>query len=321
MLLHLDIHLHLSEVTFLEQGERLNLQDSVTAEGKGLQNLYKEWVETIAGEFVRTTRFDPLHRADFEQALYNRLPSILAALQHEPLVMCEMTAGTKTHRVSLSRDLFIQKSKPTFSELLQLIKGVRGQYGGASQPLTLQMTHRIHRLPGCKEMVAKMTDTQVIELEPGCGAFGTLNLKDELSEQQDKGGVSYLMSRPWTKSSTTTDHSPSHSVTHTDMLPTHILYRSMAFPISDQPLAIGRGGPDDRVKVTLKGELAGISRRHCSIQRRSEGVVLTEHSSDGTFVDDTPVTDTTVLKLGQIIRVGTPGEKLQLIACLEKDET
>jgi hypothetical protein len=321
MLLHLDIHLHRSEVHFLEQGKSLNLQDSVTAEDQGLHNLHKEWVEAIAGEFVRTTRFDPLHRADFEQALYNRLPSILAALQHDPLVMCEMTAGPKTHRISLSRDLLIQKSEATFSELLRLIKDIRERYGGASQPVTLQLTHRISRLPGCKEMLAKMPDTQVIELEPGAGALGVLNLRDELSEQRVKKGVSYLMSRPWTKQHTMIPHPPSPRRGHAPMHPTHILYQNMAYPVSDQPLTIGRGGPEDGVRVTMEDELAGVSKRHCSIQFRSEEVVLTDYSTYGTFVDESPVTGTAVLKLGQIIRVGTPGEKLQLIACLEKDET
>ena len=321
MLLHLDIHLHGSEVNLLEQGKSLNLKDSVTAEGKGLHNLHREWVETIAAEFVRTTRFDPLHRADFEQALYNRLPSILMALQHEPLVMCEMTAGSKTHRVSLSRDLLIQKSETTFSELLRLIEGIRNRYDGASQPLTLQLTHRISRLPGCKEMVAKMTDTQTIELEPGSGAFGVLNLKEELTEQKGEKGVSYLMSRPWTKQHTMILHPSSQSVGHVPMQPTHILYRNMAYPISDQPLTIGWGGPEDGVRVTMSNGSAGVSRRHCSIQIRSKEVVLTDHNTNGTFVDEIPVKDTVVLKLGQIIRVGIPGEKLQLIACLEKDET
>ena len=67
--------------------------------------------------------------------------------------------------------------------------------------------------------------------------------------------------------------------------------------------------------------MAGVSERHCSVQLRSNEVVLTVHSSYGTFVDEAPATGTAVLKLGQVIRVGTPGEKFQLIACLEKDET
>ena len=44
-------------------------------------------------------------------------------------------------------------------------------------------------------------------------------------------------------------------------------------------------------------------------------------SDENSANDETPVTGTAVLKLGQTIKVGTPGEKLQLIACVETNET
>ena len=49
--------------------------------------------------------------------------------------------------------------------------------------------------------------------------------------------------------------------------------------------------------------------------------MLEDFSPYGTFVDEDRVTGSTVLLLGQVIRVGTPGEKLLLIACLDTDET
>ena len=210
-----------------------------------------------------------------------------------------------------------------FREILRVVAGIRERYGKPGQPVTLQLTHRISRLPGCKEMVAKMTDAQVLQLEPGSGAFGVLDLGDELSGQKVKRGVSFLTSRPWlgTTPRAAKHHPILEPVVHAAVRPTHLLYRNMAYPISDQPLIIGRGGPQDGVGVTMEDELAGVSRRHCSIQCRSKEVVLTDHSTYGTFVDEFRVSGTAVLKLGQIIRVGTPGEKLQLIACVEKDET
>ena len=323
MLLHLDIHLHQFEMNLLEQGERLILKDSIMTENNGLHELHRMWVEAIAGEFVRTTRFDPLHRADYEQALYNRLPAILVALQHEPFVMCEIPAGTKTHRVSLYRDPLIQKSETTFSELLRVIKDIQERYGGPSKPIALQLTHRIARLPGCREMVAKMTDTQVIELEPGSGASGVLNLRDELSAQKAKKGVSFLTSRPWKRigPSAVSSLPTEQTVTQATRTPTHILHRNIAYPISDQPLVIGLGGPQEGVSLTLDRNLAEVSNRHCSIQRRDKEVVLIDHSTNGTYIDEIKVSGTAVLKLGQTIRVGTPGVTLQLIACLDKDET
>ena len=52
-----------------------------------------------------------------------------------------------------------------------------------------------------------------------------------------------------------------------------------------------------------------------------KAVLLKDFSTYGTFVDDVRVKESIALQLGQIIRVGTPGEKLQLIACLSIDET
>lgn len=317
--LHLDIHLHRVEIAFLEQGDRLNLKDSVTIEGKGLHDLYKTWVETVAAEFIHTTRYDPLHEALSEQELYNRLPEVLVVLRHNTFVMFEMTAGHESYRVSLSRTLFTKKSEDLFREIDRQIGIIRKRHGREDQPVSLQLTQRIGRLPGCSEMMDNMTDVRVIELEPGSGAIGVLNLKGEISKQKARQGVPFLTSRPWQETLTDTGISSSWPPgTHDVELPTHVLYRNKAYPISDRPLVIGRGGLQDGVNVTVVGELSGISSRHCSIQRRSDEVVLIDHSTHGTFVDDIKVSGTVVLKLGQIVRVGTSGEKFQLIACVNR---
>jgi len=100
-----------------------------------------------------------------------------------------------------------------------------------------------------------------------------------------------------------------------------LLYRSAAYPLSDLPLTVGSGGIRDGIDIRMEGELAGVSKRHCSLQFQGDNVILTDHSVYGTFVDEVKVTKTVVLKLGQIIRVGTPGEELQLIACVGRNET
>ena len=57
------------------------------------------------------------------------------------------------------------------------------------------------------------------------------------------------------------------------------------------------------------------------MERRAGRLVLTDTSTYGTFVDGAKVAGETELAVGQTIRVGTPGEKLQVIACREHDET
>jgi pSer/pThr/pTyr-binding forkhead associated (FHA) protein len=50
-------------------------------------------------------------------------------------------------------------------------------------------------------------------------------------------------------------------------------------------------------------------------------VVLTDHSADGTYVDGVRVSGQHDLQLGQVVRIGTLGQELQLIASVEADET
>jgi hypothetical protein len=320
LLLHLDIHLHRSEVTFLEQGERLSQIDVATAKKKGLRHLYSEWVKAIAEALVRTTRFDPLHEASTEQELYDRLPAVMAGLEQNPSVPFEMVVGSKTYRVNLSRELFAVKAQGVFQEIGEMIDLMRKRHGKPGQPVALQITHRLAPMPGFREMLATLDGAQQRELEPGAGAFGALNLWQEFSSPEV--GVTLLTSRPWQskEAPAMTEHLSVTPISHEDTSPTHLLYRTVAYHLSDRPLVIGTGGTQDGIDVRIEGELAGVSRRHCSIQRRGEEVILTDHSTYGTFVDGEEVTGTALLRLGQVIRVGTPGEELQLITSLETDE-
>jgi hypothetical protein len=321
LLLHLDIHLHRSEVTFLEQGKRLTQKDVKTIRKKGLRHLYTEWVKAIAEAFVRTTRFDPLHEAATDQELYDRVPAVLARLRQNPSVSFEMAGGSKTYSVNLSRELFAAKAREVFKEIGEMIDLIRMRHGEPGQPVSLQITHRLAPLPGFGEMLATLDGTQERELDPGAGAFGALNLWEEFSNPKD--GVTLLTSRPWQseEAPARTEQLSVTPISHGDTSPTHVLYRAVAYPLSDRPLVVGTGGTQDGVDVRIEGELAGVSRRHCALQRRGEEVVLTDYSTYGTFVDDIKISGTVALKLGQFVRVGTPGETLQLIASTGEDET
>ena len=67
--------------------------------------------------------------------------------------------------------------------------------------------------------------------------------------------------------------------------------------------------------------MPGIDSKHISLRKSGDEAVLTVHGSGGTFVDGQRVSGTTVVRLGQVVRLGTPGIELHLIACVEHDET
>ena len=323
LLFHVDIHLHRAAVTCLQQTDSLSRHDLVAAAGKGLSYLHTEWVKGIAEEFVRTTRFDPLHQVASEQELYDRLPGVMAELRQNPAVTFELAAAAKTHRVTISRDLFVEKSEPVSSELRRLIADMRMRHGSSTSSLALLLTHRITRLPGWKDMLAEIPAVEIIELQSGSAALGALRLWDQLSDQAPSSGVALFTSRPWPTAPqppAVADQSVSPETTEATR-PTHVLYRSLAYPISDRPLIIGTGSTSEGVRLQIQGEAATVSRKHCTIQLRGDYVVLIDHSSSGTFVDETPVSDATILSVGQTIRFGTFGEELLLIASLETDAT
>lgn len=319
MLLHLDIHLHRIEVVYLKQGDHLTIEDSATTTEKGLNGLYREWVEVIAQEFVRSTRFDPTHQAATEQELYDRLPGVLSHLQRNSFQIFEMTEAATSYSITLNRDLLTRKAESCYREICRLIENMRNRHG-KNEAAVLQLSHRLTRLPGCSEMLAKVENAQIIELDKGAAARGALKIWPQLSTQHNSEGISFFTSRPWPRAGREYDQVPK-TEKDTDEFPTHLLYRSIAYPITGKPLIIGSGIEAAKTGVRVYGDPDEIATKHCTIELRDRKVVLDDHSTQGTFVDETRVSGSVALKLGQIIRLGKNSEKLQLIVCLKRDET
>jgi hypothetical protein len=315
MLLYLDIHLHCIEIIYLEQGEHLTLRDSATTTEKGLLHLHRKLVDMIAQEFVRTTRFDPFHQAASEQELYDRLPGILSHFQHNSSMVFEISGGSTSYSIVLERDSIIRNTESVYSEMLRLIKRMQNKRGQGQTPLALQLSHRLARLPGCKEMLATLKDAQIIELDRGAAARGVAQIWHQLAAQGNNQGISFFTNRPWQRQPQTDHHLPSAEKA-AQTRPTHLLYRSIAYPITEYPLTIGCAPDSEQNDVTIYGETAGVSPRHCIIELFGREIVLNDISAHGTFVDENRINGSIALKLGQIIRVGTPGEQLQLIACI-----
>ncbi len=316
MLLHVDIHLHRLEVVYLEQGEQLTIRDTATTSEKGLLNLYREWVDAIAQEFVRTTRFDPFHQAASEQELYDRLPGLISHLQHHPAIVLEMAGGSAAYSITLERDLMVRRAESVYREIIRLIDRMRSKRAGGHPAAVLQVSHRLARLPGCVEMLSSIKDAQIIELDQEAGVLGALEIWHRLEAQRSNQGISFFTSRPWQRPQQPDDRTPAAGKAESP-LATHLLYRSVAYPITDKPLTIGSAHDSGQNGLTIIVAAAGVSPKHCTVALHGGETVLSNVSDQGTFIDEKRVNGSITLQLGQIIRVGSPGEHLQLIACLD----
>ena len=319
MLLHLDIDLHRFEIVYLYQGAHLSRENSMSVQDIGLESIYRNWVEFIAAEFVRTTRFDPLHQAATEQELYHRLPDALEIFKSQASFIFEISHGKHSYRTTLLRDLLIQKSEAVYAEIRRLVENIRDEHAKNGSETALQLTHRVARLPGLKETLSGMDNCKILKLEPGAAALGVLGLGSQLADRPAGEGASFFTSRPWQQAepqaSPTVSYKPPGK-----LQPTHLLYRDVAYPFSEKPLIIGNDDYPGMQSIRVLSP-AGVSGKHCTVQRSADRIVLTDYSDQGTFVDGKRIEGSTILDLGQSIRLGASGETLRLIACMNTDET
>ena len=99
--------------------------------------------------------------------------------------------------------------------------------------------------------------------------------------------------------------------------PTHVLYQSVAYPITDEAIVLGSQAAGDGRWIDLDASSPGVSRRHCSVVRRDGRSLLEDHSRYGTFLNGHRIDGSTVLQSGDVIRLGTPGVELQLIRAVD----
>ncbi|MGD9330595.1 MAG: FHA domain-containing protein [Desulfobacterales bacterium] len=321
MLLHLELYRHRCVLSVLDNRRAPTVLGSAAVDGMGLERLQAAWMQVIADEFVRHTRYDPFHDADAEQTLYDQLPDLLAALNAAEDTAVEMATPSTTHRIRLARGQLEQA-------LIPLMDAVHRQFNALGEdvlpqaPGTILVGHRAAGLPGFCRRLEGAVGIRPQALAEGAAAKGVLAFGDDFPRREGGQGVPFLKHKPGAKHRPDPDsETKAASPAEENLAATHLLYRNRGYPITDRPLVIGRQIPSASHGILIRGHTAGVSRRHCSVVCREGRPILTDTSTYGTFVDGVRVNGQAPLTLGQTIRVGAPGEQLQVIACLEHDET
>jgi hypothetical protein len=315
--LYVDVHLHRFEVSILRAGGRLELQETQKVNESGLEGLYKLWSRAAANEFVRTTRFDPFHSAETEQELYRRLPSALAALQKVQATTIDIPAAHSTYSVNLLRSMILETAKPAYDELLAAVRNARQRGSAPETTAAVQVSQRAAGLPGILEHLRQMPDTRVVELPAGAAALALPGLWHELTGGRQPTGAPFFTSRPWSAPG----RSPAAKPTAPMRQPTHLLYRSIAYPLAENPLTVGKRLPAGGRGIRIEAEAGGVEPEHCAVHLQGETAVLTDLSASGTFVNDRRVDGQVSLTVGDTIRLGAAADAVVAIACLDRNET
>jgi len=312
-LLQLELAAHQTVITVLDHVGSLRRTGCELLPRHGWLALQQAWINRVAAEFVRRTRFDPLHEAASEQRLWDALPGWLETLQHEPVVVVEADApGTTTLTVEVPRDDFVAAAAATYDAVVQSLQRARPAHG----PLHLRVSHRWAALPGFADRLAGLRDCEVVWLPRGAAALGALACQGTIRREPASLVLVQRLPAPL-RAAPVTETAPGSKVPAGER-PTHVVFRGRARAIAAAPLAIGSAVPAGRRGLGVPAG-PGISRLHCTLSADDDGAWLQDESTYGTLVNGERAGGRVALRAGDRLRLGSPGVELELVRVVDED--
>jgi hypothetical protein len=252
---------------------------------------------------VQQSRFDPLHTAETEQVLQDRLSGWLSAASTSTVVSLEIEFRGVAHKAEIESLELVAAAAPIYQ---RIASNLRALYRADEIP-AIQLADRAARLPGLGDMLVARVGGEVFTLEAGATARGLVTRCREM--QKSGSGVSLIRQLPW-------DQSPvqvalSEAVSRGGR-PTHLLFNNTAYAIDNEALVLG-SQPGEGRWIDLNENMPGVSRRHCSVQMEGGQCVIRDFSRYGSFLNGHAIDGSAVLQVGDLLRLGTPGFEFRLI--------
>lgn len=308
---HIDVSLHTTMLSRLAQPGMVQAERDELLPGCGVLALFDAWLHSVANAFVKQSRFDPLHTANTEQALLGRMAGWLTQASRQDEVTMELEFGGKQYEAGIESLTLIGAAAPVYE---QIASRLRTLFQAEDTP-ALQVSDRVARLPGLTDMLKARVGGEVFVLEAGASARGAMSRFRGSTDEAS--GVSLVRQLPWDQAAIDVgQHTTQHSGAG---MPTHVLYGSTAYEIGNSPLVLGSQEEESGRNIALGADMPGVSRKHCSMVRQNGQCILEDHSRYGTFLNGHRIDGTSVMHVGDSIRVGSPGFEFQLITTDENN--
>jgi hypothetical protein len=304
----LEVGLHHVAATAVECGPVVRRRRSIVSRGGGLLDIYQSWLDVVSAAMVLRTRFDPLHDAAVEQRLFGELQALAAQAVESGSTTVTLDGPTgERHEVTVARDQFAAAAAARYRELERCLHELRR----AGAPVAIVVPAALLGLAGLRERLETLSDCELIVVPDGWAAAVASQLPvPDRAETQVR-----LLRRLPVATIVPQGDAPLRERLGERMRagiePTHLLHAGRALPLTPRGLTVGREG--NGADITVSAGAAGVSRRHCTILRGGDGVVLVDHSRYGTWVNDERVSGRALLRAGDQVRIGEPGIGLALI--------
>lgn len=241
-----DLLLHRCVLSLVEIGDDVELGSTRVCTDIGLRLLQHQWIKAVSGEFVRNTRFDPLHNAVTEQRLQNSLAHTIEILTQRDSCSVELEAGSLSHRVTVTEQLLAHAGHALIFKLAAEVQAVMATHRFSS----ILLTDEAARVPGLRRMLEQQHAAGVHTMGPGAAAIGLAKLWPDEFDQTAGDAVVYHTRRGCGGGLTA-------CVLATYVQPTHALVGGEAHPLGHEPLCIDCDMQAGRLRLGVE---AGAAR-------------------------------------------------------------
>ena len=295
--------------TAVECGAAVRRRRAIVSRSGGLLDICQSWLDVVSAAMVLRTRFDPLHDAAVEQRLFGELPRLSAQAVEtgSATVALEGPAGEQ-HEVQIARDQLAAAAAAPYRELERCLHELRR----AGAPVAVIVPQALLALAGLRERLGTLSDCELVVVPEGWAAAVASQMPLDEAANAPVRLVRRLAATAMLPQGAAPQRQQLGERPGEEIDPTHLLHAGRALPLTARGLTVGREG--NGADITVPEGAAGISRRHCTILRDGDGVVLVDHSRHGTWVNDERVAGRARLHAGDQVRIGEPGIELALIS-------
>ena len=275
----LDVHLHRLTLAKIASGNTLSRTGFTTIMETGIFTLWDRWANIIANLFIQTSRFDPMHEAATEQALFDQLPAWIAENGNSHGSAFELNMGDSNYSVSISVDQLTHACAQVYPQLVQFVRNE------ADAETTLLLPSRFQGFPGLKDSLGLVPNLEVVELAPGQAVRSAFNHAEHIISGD--GAVSHVVNLPIARR-------PSAPAVKVSAHASHLL-------LGHQAIAVNRSLP---LSADL-GDGFRLDNEHpvCTVFERGQELHITTEDPSVRVNGDIADTDLT-LNPGDVISIG-----------------
>ena len=273
--IHLDMQLHQSVITSLETDEIHKVIKSEVLPEIGLLGIYEQCAKKISNEFINQSRFDPHHRAESEQLLFENIPACLTKLTTSSMSRIDLEYQGNSYSASITQESVQETLFPIYNNIYKHIEDSK----------KILLSHRFGMLPGFLDGLSNASLLDEFALFTSAKDYSAFLLDAE-------SNTNYLSELPAIRITQKSISSEAASKQTTDI--THILINSIAYQLNKQVCYVTAGGKVESSLSTYTQFSIQSDDGHYSIQAENNSHVS---------LNNVIINDKQLLKLGDNIKI------------------